>query len=157
MARQARLDVPLSSEQRREIDAMASATGMTATALGRLGIVQLLARRDLVLTGASGTPGGDLDAFIAELRAAPLLADAADQLEEAFRLLDMEADSSRDAAGLFEAVALVCRARGRLVDRLHVLHELVHHEGKVSLPRKLFTTRTTGARHEPGDMGSDAF
>jgi hypothetical protein len=87
MARQARLDVPLSSEQRREIDAMASATGMTATALGRLGIVQL---------------------------------------------------------------------RGRLIDRLHVLHELVHHEGKVSIPRKLLTNRTTGASHEPGDMGSDA-
>ena len=156
MARLARLDIPLPTEQRAELDAMASATGMTATALGRLGIVQLLARRDLVLTGASGTPGGDLDAFIAELRAAPPLAAAADQLEEAFRLLDMEADSSRDAAGLFEAVELVCRARGRLVDRLHVLSELVNHEGKVSIPRKLFTTRTTGARHEPGDMGSNA-
>ena len=144
MARQARLDVPLSTEQRREIDAMASATGMTATALGRLGIVQLLARRDLVLTGAFGTPGGDLDAFLTELRADFSLAAAADQLEEAFRLLDMEADSSRDAAGLFEAVELVCRARGRLVDRLHVLHELVHHEGTVSIPRALFhPTRTT--------------
>ena len=156
MARQARLDVPLSSEQRREIDAMATVTGMTATALGRLGIVQLLGRRDLVLTGAFGTPGGDLDAFIAELRAAPLLADAADQLEEAFRLLDMEADSNPDAAELFEAVALICRARGRLVDRLHVRSELVNQEGKVSIPRKLLTNRTTGARHEPGDMGSDA-
>jgi len=144
MARLARLDIPLPTEQRAELDAMASATGMTATALARLGIVQLLARRDLVLTGASGTTGGDLDAFIAELRAAPLLADAADQLEEAFRLLDMEADSSRDAAGLFEAVALVCRARGRLIDRLHVLHELVHHEGTVSIPRALFhPNRTT--------------
>lgn len=156
MARQARLDIPLASEQRAELDAMASATGMTATALGRLGIVQLLGRRDLVLTGAFGTPGGDLDAFIAELRAAPLLADAADQLEEAFRLLDMEADSNPDAAGLFEAVALICRARGRLVDRLHVRSELVNQEGKVSIPRKLLTNRTTGARHEPGDMGSDA-
>ena len=145
MARLARLDIPLPTEQRAELDALAEASGMTATALGRLGIVQLLARRDLVITGAFGTPGGDLDAFIAELRAAPLLADAADQLEEAFRLLDMEADSSRDAAGLFEAVALVCRARGRLIDRLHVLHELVHHEGKVSIPRKL-TNRTTGAQ-----------
>jgi hypothetical protein len=145
MARQARLDVPLSTEQRAELDALASASGVTPTALGRLGIVQLLARRDLVLTGASVTPGGDLDAFLTELRADFSPAAAADQLEEAFRLLDMEADSSRDAAGLFEAVALVCRARGRLVDRLHVLHELVHHEGKVSIPRALLNPNRTAA------------
>jgi hypothetical protein len=72
MARLARLDIPLPTEQRAELDAMASATGLTATALGRLGIVQLLARRNLVLTGAFGTPGGDLDAFIAELGAGPI-------------------------------------------------------------------------------------
>jgi hypothetical protein len=140
MARTSRLDIPLATEQRAELDALAAATGLTPTAAGRLAITQFLSKGNLILTGTSPAgPGGDLDAFIAELRAAPLLADAADQLEEAFRLLDMEADTNRDAAGLFEAVVLVCRARGSLAKRLAVLSELVNHNGPVSIPRSLLT------------------
>jgi hypothetical protein len=148
MARQARLDVPLSSEQRREIDAMASATGLTATALGRLGIVQLLARRDLVLTG-SATTGDDLGAFLTELRAVPPLVGAADQLEEVFSALDMEGGISRDAAGLFECLSIVARARGPIEKRLRVMLKLVDHDGPVSIPRALLTNhhRTTGVQN----------
>jgi hypothetical protein len=75
MARLARLDIPLASEQRAELDALAEASGVSATALGRLGIVQLLARQELIMGGETGSRS-DLDAFVAALRAAnPKLAD----------------------------------------------------------------------------------
>ena len=61
MARLARLDIPLASEQRAELDALAEASGVSATALGRLGIVQLLARQELIMGGETGSRS-DLDA-----------------------------------------------------------------------------------------------
>jgi hypothetical protein len=42
MARLARLDIPLPTEQRAELDAMASATGLTSTGLARLAIIRML-------------------------------------------------------------------------------------------------------------------
>jgi hypothetical protein len=63
MARQARLDVPLSSEQRRELDTLAAQAGLTPTALGPLGIVWVLAHGDILLKGPSpAVPSNDVAA-----------------------------------------------------------------------------------------------
>jgi hypothetical protein len=139
MARQARLDVPLSNEQRQELDATASAAGLTPTAAARLAITQFVARRDLLLTGGAG---GDLDAFIRELRADPRLAPAADQLAKAFEDLDVEADGNPNCAGMMALIEHVCRAPGSLLNRLRLLVELAEHEGVVTIPRALLTDRT---------------
>jgi hypothetical protein len=139
MAERSRFEIVLPATQRQALAGLAEEAGLSSSGLARLAINHLLARNELLLGGAPAGPGGDLDAFIAELRAEPSLAAAVDQLEEAFRLLDMEADTNRDAAGFYEAVALICRARGPLAKRLAVLSELVNHNGPVSIPRSLLT------------------
>jgi hypothetical protein len=137
MARQARLDVPLSTEQRAELDALASATGLTPTAAGRLAITQFFSKRELLVSGASAGPDGDLDCFLAEVGADPRLAGMVPALADAFRALDLEADGNPDAAALFAVVVTICRARGSLVDRLRVPLELASFKGVVSIPRSL--------------------
>ena len=132
--RQARLDVPLSNEQRQELDATALAVGINPTAAARLAILQFVARRDLLLTGGAG---GDLGAFIAEMRADPALAPAADQLEDAFRNLNVEGDTNPNAAALVALIEYVCRAKGSLLNRLRMLAEIADFKGKVSIPRAL--------------------
>jgi hypothetical protein len=101
-----------------------------------------------LMTGKPETTGGDLGAFVAALRADPLLAAAADQLE-AFSDLDMEAGINRDAAGLFDCLQIVAKARGSIEKRLQVMLKLVDHDGQIAIPRALLTNhhRTTGVQN----------
>jgi hypothetical protein len=129
MARQARLDIPL-----------AEASGVSATALGRLGIVQLLARQELIMGGEAGGQS-DLDAFVAELRAAnPKLAN---DLERALAGLDAEADGSSDAAGLYDCLTAVARTRLPIEKKLKLMMELCEFRGTVAVPRELLHPKPT--------------
>ena len=140
MARQARLDIPLPTEQRAELDALAEATGMTATALGRLGILQLLARQELIMGGETGSRS-DLDAFVAALRAAnPKLAD---DLARALAGLNAEAEGSSDAAGLYDCLTAVARTRLPIEKKLKLMMELCEFRGTVAVPRELLHPKST--------------
>jgi hypothetical protein len=140
-----RFEIVLPAARRAALEKLAAESGWTASALTRLAIGHLLSHSDLLLTGGSTTPGGDLGAFLAELRAIPPRVGAADQLEKAFSDLDTEAGINRDAAGLFECLSIVARARGPIEKRLRVMLELLNHEGKVLIPRALLNPNRTSA------------
>jgi hypothetical protein len=128
--------VSLPVEQHDALRALAVETGFRPGALARVAIIRLL-NDPASLTG--GPPGNDLEKFVAELRADPAFAPAADQLAAAFQAVDLEADGNPDAACLIAAVAAICRVRRPLVDRLRALLALVSIEGRVTVtvPREL--------------------
>jgi hypothetical protein len=142
MAETNRFEIVLPATQRQALAGLAEETGVSSSGLARLAISHLLARNELLLGGAPVGPGGDLDAFLVELRADPILASVADQLGAAFSSLDMEAGINRDAAGLFECLQIVARARGPIEKRLRVMLELIDHDGVVSIPRSLLANHT---------------
>ena len=87
------------------------------------------------------------------LRADPAFAPAADQLENAFRALDVEGDTNPDAAGLVAVIEYVCRAKkGSLLNRLRLLAELAEFKGKIKVPRALLANRN----HPKNSLSSDA-
>lgn len=143
MARMARLDVPLSSEHRRALDAKAAAIGVKPTTAGRMAILEFVGRHGLVLTAQRVTGQRDIDAFLAELKGDARMVDAADTLAAVLKGLDGDADTSRDAAGLFDCLGVIARCGGTLERRLRAMRELCDFSGTVSIPRELLHPEPT--------------
>jgi hypothetical protein len=144
MARQARIDVPLSSEHRRALDVKAAAIGVKPTTAGRMAILEFVGRHGLVLTGQRVTGQRDIDAFIAELKGDARMVGTADTLAAVLKGLDGDADTSSDACGLFDCLAVIARCGGTLERRLRAMLELCDFSGTVAIPRALFhPNRTT--------------
>jgi hypothetical protein len=143
MTEKIRLDVALPIEQHNALQALAAETGFRPGALARLAVVQFLERSDLLLSGRSSAGHGDLEKFVAELRADARMAPVADRMADAFRAVDLEADASPDAVCLMAAVSAICRTHRPLVDRLRALLDLVSIEGPITIPRDLLTNQPT--------------
>jgi hypothetical protein len=83
-------------------------------------------------------PIAGLEGFYAEVRASPM-APLAEKLAHALDVLDAEAETSADAAGLFEALYFVFRHPQHSVsEKFGMLDKLIHLEGKIEgTPREL--------------------
>jgi hypothetical protein len=86
-------------------------------------------------------PVDHIKKFLADVRAEPVLAPFADDMERALHMVDLEADTNDHAAAFFEALIWILAQPRTLREKLDVICKLTGMKGRVTIPnmRKFFS------------------